>query len=84
MATTVTITYADEHEDAVELRAIDMVKAERHFKGALPSIEGTLYAAWQRLRPGASFNDWLDDVDRMDVKTEDDGDPLATGPSPAT
>lgn len=79
MATNVTITYEDGRTDAVTLRAGDLVKAERHYKGTLPQIEGTLYAAWRRLRPGPSFDTWLDDVDKMDVQTTDE-DP--TEPSP--
>lgn len=79
MATTVTISYEDGHEDQVTLKAVDMVKAERHFKGTLPNIEGTLYAAYQKLRPGTNFDTWLDQVDKMDVDS-DETDPLAEGP----
>lgn len=77
----ITIVYSDGEEDEVELNAVDYVKAERHFKGVLPTVEGTLYAAWRKLRRGGKFDDWLATVDRMDSRDEDE-DPLDEGPSP--
>lgn len=82
----ITIFYEDGNSDEVSLNAVDYVKAERHFKGSLPTIEGTLYAAWRKLRPGSKFDEWLNTVDRMDNDADDDDEeddgPLAPAPSP--
>jgi hypothetical protein len=81
-ATKVTVTYEDGTTDSVSVKPIDLVMAERHFKGSLPPVEGTLFAAWSRLKPGSSFNDWLALLAAIDEQQEESV-PLAETPSPA-
>lgn len=60
----VRLNYSDGTTEDVRLNPKVIVLAERHFKGQLPQVEGTLWAAWQRLgRPAASFDTWLDTID---------------------
>lgn len=76
MATTVTVTYEDGRTDSIPVLPIGLVKAERHFKGELPRVEGTLYAAWAVLKPDVGFEDWLASLAAIDEQTEE-----APGPS---
>lgn len=80
MATVARITFDDGSTEDVKIKPGDMVRAERHFKGALPQVEGTLYAAWHRLgRPG-QFDSWLDTIDGV-LNMGEGGDPFPEAPS---
>lgn len=83
MATTVTITYDDGHQDVVKLLPLGLVRAERHFgKAALPRIEGTLYAAWSLLNPGGKFDEWLATIVDAEEQVEESPGPSAEAASP--
>lgn len=72
MATTrtfVVVTYDDGRVDDVLLRPVALVAAERHFRGTVPPIEGTLWAAHYQLRIGAAFTDWLETVATVEETT---------------
>lgn len=62
----VDLEFEDGTFDTVILRPATLVATERHFKGAVPPIEGTLFGCYHQLhrgRPGApTFADWLDTV----------------------
>ena len=81
MAVKVTVTYEDGHSDEVRVLPIGLVMAERHFKGDLPRIEGTLYAAWATLKPGVAFDAWMENIVDVD-ETEEQMGPLPEGPPP--
>lgn len=81
-AAKVTVEYEDGKTDTVRLLPIGLVKAERHFKGQLPPVEGSLYAAWVQLKPGPSFDDWLGSLVSIREQNEDEV-PLPEEPSPA-
>lgn len=82
MATTVTVSYEGDRTETITVLPIGLVIAERHFKGSLPPVEGTLYAAWACLKPGIGFEQWLGSLTAISEK-QDDSDPLAEEPSPA-
>lgn len=81
MAVKVTITHEDGHTDEVRVLPIGLVLAERHFKGDLPRIEGTLYAAWATLKPATKFDEWMASIVNVD-ETEESVAPLPEGPPP--
>lgn len=60
----VAVQYEDGTGDTVILKPVALVAAERHFKGNMPGVEGTLWAAHYLLtREGTvtdSFADWLE------------------------
>lgn len=67
MATIVKLTYEDGRTEEVKLNPRTMILAERHFKGDAPAIEGTMWAAWNKLgRPGGDFDAWSESVDDID------------------
>lgn len=79
MATVARITFENGDVEDIKIKPGDLVMAERHFKGALPNVEGTLYAAWHRLgRPGG-FDKWLDTVEEIE-KLGEGGDPFPADP----
>lgn len=79
MASVARITFENGDVEDVKIKPGDLVMAERHFKGQLPNVEGTLYAAWHRLgRPG-TFDKWLDTVDEID-RSEGGPAPFDEGP----
>lgn len=67
--TYVVIEHDDGKVDEVLLRPVALVAAERHFKGAPPAIEGTLWAAHYMLKPGVPFADWLEGIARIEETT---------------
>lgn len=82
MAVVVTVTYEDGRSDSVRLLPIGLVLAERHFKGALPPMEGSLYATWALLKPGIDFEAWLGTITNATEVAEEDTAPLPEGPPP--
>lgn len=85
MAERVTLQFDDGTTAEIELRMPLMVQAERHFKGAVPALEGTLWCCWKHLKPGLPFDQWMDTVDDM---SKPDGEavsaPLVEEPEPDT
>ncbi len=78
----VTVSYDPELErepDVVILRPVHLVAAERHYKGNIPGVEGTLWAAWYALRIERTFADWLDDLEG--IAEEQVPPSLATAPA---
>lgn len=73
----VTIKFDDGTEAEVDVRMAGMVRAERHFKGEIPPLEGTLWACWAKLKPGVPFDDWLETVESMERPEDVEG---ASGP----
>ena len=51
----VTLNYDDGTLEEVVLKPVSLVAAERHFKGSIPGMEGTLWAAHYQLRKEATF-----------------------------
>lgn len=84
MASTITLGFGDGTTEQVEVRPALLVKVERHFKGDVPPIEGSLYACWLALRPGIPFEQWMDTVDTIDQGQEAASGPLDQAPSPAS
>lgn len=83
MASTVTVTYEDGHQDTIRILPIGLVLAERHFgKAEIPRIEGTMYAAWSLLKPDARFDDWLASLVDIDEQAEESPGPSAAEASP--
>lgn len=81
----VTIVFEDGSKEPVNLRIPDMVQAERHFKGEIPPLEGTLWAAWKKLKPGPPFDVWVETVDAVEHgEAEDQAGPLEDEAPPAT
>lgn len=82
----VTIVYELDGElvtDNVILKPVALVAAERHFKGTVPAVEGTLYAAHYLLtkegrRKLPPFADWLESIEGID---EDYADPIQAPPA---
>lgn len=74
----ISVEYDGGGADTVVLKPVALVAAERHFKGQLPGIEGSLWAAWWQLgrevpsspAAGASFGDWLDSLAAIDEAAE--------------
>ena len=69
--------------DEVILKPVALVATERHFKGEVPAIEGTLYAAHYLItkegrRELPKFNEWLDTIEALD---EHHADPLEAPPA---
>jgi hypothetical protein len=68
--TYVVIEHDNGNIDEVLLRPVSLVAAERHFKGTVPPVEGTLWAAWYTLhQPGGTFADWLEGIERIEETT---------------
>lgn len=85
MGTRVSVNFDDGTSTEVDLRPALMVQAERHFKGAVPPLEGVLWCCWRHLKPGPTFDVWLDTVDNFDRIPDEGGDaPLGGEPSPDT
>lgn len=87
MAGRVHLRFEDGAEADVELRMPLMVQTERHFKGDIPAIEGTLWACWKKLAPGMPFEQWMDTVEDMSQTKDDDAEvsaPLVEGPAAAS
>lgn len=86
MAKKVRLTFNDGSDPAeIEIRPGLLVQAERRFKGDMPAIEGTLFAAFKGLKPSMPFEQWLDTVD--DFEQAEDGaetHPTNEEPSAAT
>ena len=72
----VTVAYDDGNADTVVLKPVALVMAERHYKGNVPPIEGTLYAAWwllgkEQRRELPPFADWLESIAGIDERAAD-------------
>jgi hypothetical protein len=78
--TTVVFTYRDGGGDEVEVTPLALVAAERHFKGQIPRVEGTLWAAWFVLGKNGNFDDWLAGLKTIDER-EDEVAPFDQAPS---
>jgi len=78
----VTVEHDDGQVDEVVLRPVALVAAERHFKGKVPPMEGTLWAVHYQLRVEQSFTDWLDTVAGIDEVIADPTPAAASAPSP--
>lgn len=82
----VTIVYTLDGElvtDDVVLKPVALVAAERHFKGNVPAVEGTLYAAHYLItkegrRELPPFADWLDSIEGIE---EHQADPIQAPPA---
>lgn len=74
----ISVEYEAGGADSVVLRPVALVAAERHYKGQLPGIEGSLWAAWWQLAKespsspaaGSTFGDWLDSLAAIDESAE--------------
>lgn len=76
MARRVKITFSDGQPDAeVEIRAGLLVQAERKYKGNMPPIEGTLFAAFKGIKPSMPFEQWLDTIDEFEEAAGEDAHP---------
>lgn len=82
----VTVVYTLDGEvvvDEVILKPVALVAAERHFKGSVPAVEGTLYAAHyiithERRRELPPFADWLESIEGIE---EHQADPIQAPPA---
>lgn len=85
MAARVHLRFDGGEEADVELRMPLMVQTERHFKGEIPAIEGTLWACWKKLAPGVPFEQWMDTVEDMKQAEGDEAAvPLVEEPAPVS
>ncbi len=80
----VTISYDDGHVDEVILRPVALVAAERHFKGAIPGMEGTLWAAHYQLRAAVPFADWLESIEACEEIAVPPTSATQSAPSPSS
>lgn len=70
--------------DTVVLKPVALVASERHFKGSVPAVEGTLYAAhWLLTKEGRRelppFGVWLDEC--VEAVEEGYTDPIQAPPA---
>jgi hypothetical protein len=79
----ISVEHDDGHVDEVVLRPLALVAAERHFKGNVPAIEGTLWAAHYLLKPDKTFADWLEGIAGVKEETvpPSSATPAAASPS---
>lgn len=84
---TVTVVHQYDGElrtDIVTLKPVALVAAERHYKGQVPPVEGTIFAAhWllsreQRGLELAPFGTWLEE--HLEAIEEELGDPIQAPP----
>jgi len=80
----VTVEHDDGEVDEVVLRPVALVAAERHFKGKVPPIEGTLWAVHYQLRIEEAFGTWLEHVAGVDEDLADPTPAAASAPSPTS
>lgn len=80
----VVIEHEDGHVDEVLLRPVALVAAERHFKGNVPPIEGTLFAAHWMLKPGRPFADWLEGIVRVEETASPPSSATSAEPAPTS
>lgn len=76
------VTYEDEREESFALLPFGVVLAERHFDGNVPSIEGTLYAAWAIHKPTDDFEAWCKSLTYFREVAVGEAAPLVEEPSP--
>lgn len=80
----VTVLHDDGQTDEVVLRPVSLVAAERHFKGKVPPMEGTLWAVHHQLRVPEAFGTWLEHVDGVEESIADPTPAAASAPSPTS
>jgi len=80
----VTVGYDDGTTDTVVLRPVTLVAAERHFKGAIPAVEGTLWGVWHQLRKESTFADWLETVADLEELVVPPSSATPSAPSPTS
>jgi hypothetical protein len=82
----VTLVYRDDTKpaDEVILRPLALVAAERHFRGAIPGAEGTLYAAWHQLGQPGTFADFLDSLEHAEDTAVPPTSATSSEPSPSS
>ena len=68
----------------VVLRPVALVAAERHFKGSVPAMEGTLWAVHYQLRIEEPFGAWLERIEGVDEVVADPTPAAASAPSPTS
>lgn len=81
MALILSVTYSDGTAEAIRIRPVGIVAAERKFGGTLPAIEGTCYAAWVTKGKPGDFDEWLATLDEASDHAEP-SPPLDQAPSP--
>ena len=80
----VTVEHDGGDVDEVVLRPVALVAAERHFKGNVPPIEGTLWAVHYQLRVEEPFGTWLEHVADVAEAVADPTPAAASAPSPTS
>lgn len=80
----VTLNYDDGTVEEVVLKPVSLVAAERHFKGSIPGMEGTLWAAHYQLRKEATFADWLESLEMAGDEALPPSSATLSEPSPSS
>ncbi len=80
----VSVAYVDGTSAEVVLRPFALVAAERHFRGSIPGMEGTLYAAWHQLGQPGTFADWLESLEAVGEEAVPPTSATESAPSPSS